>query len=309
MPTGSAGDYVTKPARLEGTGTALLEVDGQHVGEVLSIPETKLASKKWSGVQFARADLIRSALKLLDGGDVWVPGEHGKATVSLCKLCEIGQIGPDVRDVWDGFDRTDAVTAYPMLEGHETEQRKRLTARPDKYLAPLVKPRVGRRLKPVAQLWPKAGQLLIAERLRLNTARVVCVSTDTPVLSNVWWPVRSQNHSWDKALSVYLNSSIGLLALLATRNTTQGSWVKLKKADLEQLPVLDTRNLSPEQLKGLSDLFDEMVEAEFERLPGMARCPARKALDDGISRILGLPDLGKLRELIASEPVVSNRRL
>ena len=78
---------------------------------------------------------------------------------------------------------------------------------------------------------------------------------------------------------------------------------------MEEMPVLDTRNLSSEQLKGLSDLFDEMAEAEFERLPGMAHCPARKFLDDGISRILGLPDLSKLRDLLASEPVVSNRRL
>ena len=32
-------------------------------------------------------------------------------------------------------------------------------------------------------------------------------------------------------------------------------------------------------------------------------------VDDGISRILGLPNLTKLRDLLASEPVVSNRRL
>ena len=83
----------------------------------------------------------------------------------------------------------------------------------------------------------------------------------------------------------------------------------MKKADLEALPVLDTRRLSPAQLKALSDLFDEMGEAEFDRLPRMAYCPARRSLDKGISRILGLPDLGKLRELLASEPVVSNRRL
>ena len=83
----------------------------------------------------------------------------------------------------------------------------------------------------------------------------------------------------------------------------------MKKADLEELPVLDTRSLSPEQLKGLSDLFDELKEVEFERLPGMVDCPARQALDAGISRILGLPDLSKLRDLLASEPVVSNRRL
>lgn len=41
----------------------------------------------------------------------------------------------------------------------------------------------------------------------------------------------------------------------------------------------------------------------------MADCPARKALDDGLSEILDLPDLAVLRTLLASEPVVSNRRL
>ena len=44
------------PAKLEDTGAALLEVDGQHVGEFVSIPESKLVGRKWSGVQFARAD-------------------------------------------------------------------------------------------------------------------------------------------------------------------------------------------------------------------------------------------------------------
>ena len=83
----------------------------------------------------------------------------------------------------------------------------------------------------------------------------------------------------------------------------------MKKADLEELPVLDTRRLAPAQLQGLSDLFDEMAASDFQRLPGMQHCPARRSLDDGVSRILGLPDLSKLRDLLASEPVVSNRRL
>jgi hypothetical protein len=83
----------------------------------------------------------------------------------------------------------------------------------------------------------------------------------------------------------------------------------MKKADLEELPVLDVRQLLPAQLQKMSDLFDEMVEAEFERLPGMASCPSRCSLDDGITRILDLPDVSTLRRLLASEPVVSNRRL
>ena len=299
----------TTPANLEGTGAALLEVDGRHVGEMVSIPESKFAGKKWSGVQFARADVTRCAFSLLDDGVVWVPGEEDTANIALCRLDELGQIGPDRRDVWDGFARTNTVTAYPMVENHDTEFRKRLTAEPDKYLAPLAQPRRGRRLKPVAQLWQKAGRLLVAERLWLETTRVVAMKSETRVLSNVWWPVRVEGVSHEKALAVWLNSSLGLLTILAQRTSTRGGWVAMKKADLSELPVLDLREISTSRLQDLSDLFDQIAEAEFERLPGMAHCPVRRSLDDGISEILALPNLSKLRDLLASEPVVSNRRL
>ena len=130
-----------------------------------------------------------------------------------------------------------------------------------------------------------------------------------PVLSNVWWPVRNGDVRHDKALCNYFNSTIGILALMATRTTTRAGWVALKKADLQRLPVLDVRALTEDQLDALSELFDEISEMEFMRLPEMADDPARAALDDGMSRILNLPDLAPLRRLIATEPVVSNERL
>ena len=221
-----------RPARIEDQGTALLNVDGQHVGEMVSIPESEIAGKKWAGVQFARADVTRSALRLLNNSKVWIPGARTIADVPLCRLDEIGEIGPDVRDVRDGFEPTDSVTAYPMVESHNTDIRRRIAVAPDKWLAPLSEPRPGRPLKSIDQLWPKAGRLLLAERLRLNTARVVSMRVDQQVLSNVWWPVSIENHLWDKALAVWLNGSVGLLTLLATRNTTMGAWVRLKKSDL-----------------------------------------------------------------------------
>ena len=299
----------TQPARIEDTGTALLELDGEHVGEVFSIPETKLKGKQWVGVQFARADVVRSALRLLEDSEVWVPGEAGVGSIPMCRLDEIGEIGPDRRDLWDGFERTDAITAYPMVENHDTEKRRSLSVEPDKYLVPLSTPRSGRNLKPFDQLWPKAGRVLIAERLWLETVRVVAMRCEERVLSNVWWPIRIEGVEIEKALSVWMNSSLGFLTLLAQRTSTRGGWVALKKADLTDLPILDPRQLSVTQLERLSDLFDELADAEFERLPGMAECPARMALDEGISDILGLPDLGKLRVLLASEPVVCGRGL
>ena len=297
------------PARIEESGTALLEVDGRHVGEVFSVPESRHPGRKWSGVQFARSDVARSAIRLLENGEIWVPGQRGTAKISLCHLDEIGQVGPDRRRLVDGFDRTDSITAYPIVAGHDTEQRKTLVCSPDSYLSPLQHPRGGQRPGYGDHLWQQSSHLLVAERLRLDTTRVVAMRSDTAVLSNVWWPVRVENEYVEKALALWLNSSLGLLTILAQRTSTEGGWVAMKKADLEELPVLNPRQLSPSQLQTMSDLFDEMVKSEFERLPVMATCQSRCALDDGLSQILGLPDLGTLRALLASEPVVSNRRL
>ena len=203
----------------------------------------------------------------------------------MCRLEDIGLIGPDIRDVRDGFEPTDAVTAYPMVANHDTNKRRRLTTAPDRYLAPLVVPRPGRRLKPVDQLWTKSGRLLLGARFWLNTTRVVAMWSENHVLASMWWPIRIKDAELEKASALWFNSSLGLLTLLATRNTTRGGWVQLKKADLRQLPVLDPRQLSSAQLQALSDLFDELADAEFERLPGMADCPARTALDAGISEV------------------------
>ena len=299
----------TTPARLEDTGTALLKVDGQHVGEVVSLPESKLVGRQWTGVQFARADLLRSALRLLDDGQVWVPGEANTAPVPLCRVDALGQIGPDRRDVWDGFELTAATTAYPIVMNHDTQQRKRMVAPPDKYLAPLVTPRPGRRLKPLDQLWSKSGRLLVSERLWLQTTRITAMRSEVNVLSNVWWPVRAENEAIEKALAVWLNSSLGLLTVLGQRTSTRGGWVALKKADLQKLPVLDVRRLSPAQCQDLSRLFDQIAEAEFQHLPAMHHCPARSALDKALALILDLPNLTTLRHLLATEPTISNQRL
>lgn len=299
----------TTPASIDGTGTALLDIDGQHVGEMVSIEQATFEGKKWPGIQFARADLTRSATSLLDQGKVWVPGSDSGVDVPICSLKELGKVGPDRRDVWDGFERTDSVTAYPMVENHDTEQRKTMTTSPDKYLAPLTAARSGRPLKPIRLLWPLAGRVLVAERLRLDTARVIGMRSSEKVLSNVWWPVNLTESRFEKALTLWLNSSLGILITLAARTSTEGGWVSAKKADLEELPVLDARTLTRTQLDALSDLFDSMKEDEFQRLPNMASCSARAKLDEGISTILGLPDLTTLRKLLASEPVVSNKRL
>ena len=129
------------------------------------------------------------------------------------------------------------------------------------------------------------------------------------VLSNVWWPVRVNDEPIEKALTAWLNSSLGLLTMVAQRTSTEGSWVALKKTDLEKLPVLNVNRISPTQLQNLSYLFDKLTDADFQRLPALPHDPARQTLDDGLAQILNLPNLTTLRHLLATEPTISNQRL
>ena len=299
----------TAAAQVGGAGVGLLRVDGQPAGEMLSVPTPALAGSAWLGVQFARADLIRAASSLLNDGKVRVPGRRRRPVVPMRRVREIGRLGPDRRDLLDGFDPVDTVTAYEMVRGNDAKKRATLLTEPDAWLAPLTAPKPGRRLKRVDQLWPQAATLLIAERLWLNSARAVAMRVTRPVLSNVYWEFKVGNASHERALALWLNSTLGVLSLLATRTTTRGPWVALKKADLELMPVLDVGKLTRRQLNALDQLFDQIAEDEFLRLPEMADDPTRAVLDDGLSSILNLPNLEPLRRLLASEPVVSNQRL
>ena len=299
----------TTPAKLEETGTALLTVDNRHVGEVVSIPDSSYVGGQWTPVQFARADLTRSALQLIEEHQLWVPGGDGVVELPLCQLSDLAKIGPDVRRLDDGFDRTTSVTPYPMVQGHDTEERRSMSCRPNEYLSPLVKPRGGQRPGYGHHLWQLAGRLLISARMRLNTARVFAMYSEQRVLGRMWWPIKADDPTWEKLLALWFNSSIGILTQLMVRNTTQGSWIQVKKADLAKLPVLDLHALTEKELVALSDLFDVMAQDQFERLSDMADCPTRSRLDEGLSEILRLPDLVGLRRLLASEPVISNRRL
>ena len=298
-----------EPAAIESTGSALLSHGDSHVGEAVSVPMPRFAGGKWNGVQFSRVELLRTALALMESSEFQVPGADEVGSLPICKLAELASLGPDRRDILDGFEQTDIVTAYPMVVGNDTDHWMSLSNSPNRYLSPLATARPGRRLKNADSLRHKAGRLLIAERLWLNTTRVVAMRCQQPVLSNVWWETKLRDESWERTLALYLNSSLGIPSLLSQRTTTRGGWVANKKGDLGELTVFAPRSCSPQQLAALDQLFDEVAEMEFLRLPEMAECPARRALDDGLSDVLDLPDLSVLRTLLASEPVVSNRRL
>jgi hypothetical protein len=304
----------TEPHQTIEESSTPIVVGEKKVGEAVAIPWGKVKDRYlWLGpTAFAQPDLVVSATELMDGY-LQVPGESAKKRVALTTIGKLGILGPDARDIHDGFTFGETKTAYAAFLNHDAKTTTTITQEPNGYLTPLKKAKEGRPLRKIDHLWPLAGKLLLAERLWLNTQKLVCIRLDVPVLSNTWWTFsfnKTKNVSQkERALSLWLNSTLGMIMLLANREETRGAWVKFKKPVLAALPTLDLDSLSPEQLKQLSDAYDELAHRELQPFPEMATDTVRAAIDKAIAKALHLPDFSILRTLLAQEPVVCLKRL
>jgi hypothetical protein len=261
---------------------------------------------------FAQSDLIRAAYYLLQG-QLWLPGFGLQGPLPLAPLHNFGSLGPDGRDIHDGFRLSRAKTAYAAFWGTDTQTIQTLAQEPNAYLSPLHRAKKGRPLRRVEDLWPLAGKILLGARLWLFTRRLWAVRLERPVLSNVWWPLSLQekfdNELYEKAFSIWFNSTLNLLMLLALRQETRGAWVQFKKPILSNLPALDLSSLLEDQLNILSEAYDEVAGQPLLTFPEMDRDPARTRIDTAIAEALGLPDFSVLREILAREPVICLKRL
>jgi len=285
-----------------------LELGNRKVGEVFTSTLSSTAGELWCyTASFAQARLNR-VNELLQGG-VLLDLRSGKAiALALRPLGEIAELGLDRRDVHDAFEISRGKTAYPALWGHDSRVRNQLEAKPNQYLRPRSVAEPGRKLRSTERVFGACARLMVAERLRLNTMRVLCVRLDRPGIGNVWWPMRLKDGvrvvEAEKALALWFNCSLGLLIALGRRADTQGAWVDFKKPTLLTMPVLDVGSLTDDQLAALTAAYDELARKPLFSFSAMDDDPMRKAIDDGVAHALSLPDIAPIREALAAEPCV-----
>jgi hypothetical protein len=296
---------------LEKTQGALqIKIGEDKLGEAVSIRWRELRNGYlWIlPAAFAQSDLLRVAHSLMRG-KLLLPGSEYQYDLPFNKLSALGTLGPDRRDIHDGFDLSRARTAYPTFWGHDASSMFTMRQEPNGYLSPLAKAKPTRNLRKLTDLWPLAGRVLLAERLRLNTQRLVAVRVSERVLSNMWWtftPTFTRgSEQKEKILSLWFNSTLGILIYLANREETEGPWIDLKKPVLAELPVLNPSALLSNQARSLASTYDRLATQRLEPFPCMATDMVRAA----IAEALGLPDFSVLRTLLAQEPVVCLNRL
>ena len=297
-------------------------VVSQGYGTVQAWPAEKIAAGDWGAVQFLSPYLcakfadIKSRTLLFPSiplGEIADIGPAGQGIRGVflrfpsIPLGEIADIGPAGRRTSDAFIKS----KMPDEEGrialwhHNTKRTQSMSAKADTYL--IAKPRKEHLAE---SYWSQRSTFLLPHRLYLPTARVATVRLDTPALGSLWTPCRLHVTSDEKALCVYFNSSVGILAILGDRTNKKPTYPQFSLDDLRKLIVPDFAAISRDAAPVLAAVYDAHAEDTLLPLPQMDDCPVRRALDDAVIATLGLDKemVATIRRSLAIEPSVTGRR-
>lgn len=294
------------------TGTSPIVIGTRKVGEVILAPPTRIIRGNWAvEASFSQTDLCRTAF-FLSKSQLYVPGRGVIAKLPMTPLARLGRLGPDARDIHDAFDVVAGKTAYAAFWSHDTNVVMSMEQKPNAYLSPLANARPKRPLRDPHLMWSRSGRVLIAERLRLNTARMFAIRLNKPVLTNSWWTVRPfsspevTEEDVETVLTLWLNSTLGIFSIIASRVDTEGAWIKFKKPIWKEVAVLDPFALTRTQCTKLTKEYEALKVESLSRLPEIANDAIRAQIDKALMKALGVDvDLSILRELIAQEPVLT----
>ena len=229
---------------------------------------------------------------------------------SLGSIAEIGPAGQGVRGIFDDYKvpTADGMTA---IWDHKTDITQSMLAKADRFIA--AKEGEERNAK---CYWERRGKMFLPTRLFLPTVRVLSVRLNEPALGSAWVPCKPNKsdvadaETLEKALTAYLNSSIGVLALLGDRSNRKPTYPNISIDDMRKLLVPDFAVAGAPAAAALAAAYDDLCEKTLLPLPQMNADPVRVALDGAVCDALGIdPDrAAAIRRRIAAEPSVTGKR-
>ncbi len=270
-----------------------LEVLGEKVGEAYS---ARVKGQNLVMYQVMSDAELNRAIVMIREGQVYLPQLGLLGSIPVVPLSTyIELIGPDRSQIHNAFRSGDFKEGceYPALWGHKSDKIKTIEVRPNRCLTPLN--------EKGACLWRRGGRLLMAERVRLSTSRVVAVFSPKKVLSNVWWPLKVRSievggrkvsdREMERIIALWMNSFFGLLSYLSQVVVTEGPWLSMKKYNLRGIPTLDISSLSPDKLDDILSLYHEASMSERDPISYQIREVMRRSVsrvDRALLEVLGL---------------------
>ncbi len=270
--------------------------------------ETGCAGVREAGVAGAAAALAKGRLEL--------PRRDGDEALPVTGLGALGKRGLSHIDVsWHRdrapFDMAEIkageVPTWPTLWGHDAGKETRMIVEPDRQ--GVVRPGRDER---ATEVWQETVSRLHFNRdFQINSQPLAACMTPDPTMGGTAWPnFLCEDRRWEKALALWANTTLGLIAFWWVGSRQQQGRARLSISRLPELTVLDARTLSRKQLDLADSLFDEFAGRELLPANEAWHDETRQALDRAVLiEVLGLPEdileaLALLRRQWCAEPSV-----
>ncbi|MDE2855884.1 MAG: DUF559 domain-containing protein [Chloroflexota bacterium] len=286
------------PADALGVARDIAEDRTENIkGTVQRWPHARIAQGDWGGVQFLSPYLCEKFVELRED-----------EFFAFRELGDMADISPDGRGIRGMFKRSEVPDSKAMIAlwDHKTDFTQKMSAHHDTYI--ITKEGKARQAE---YLWAQRGTLLLAMRARLNTVRVVSVRLPERALGSAWVPckLKSLGATAERALCAYINSTIGLLAMLGDRSLRDLSYSQFSMNDLRRVIVPDFYALEASQVTALATAFDTLCNFTLLPLPQIMQDETRAALDRVVIDALDIaPEVvANIRRELSREPSITGK--
>ena len=329
----------TELARLRQSGAIqLLENEGnitqlrlgnESFGVVIDAPLPRSGPWPLGGIE--DGELAKAAHHLQDGKllQVGLP-DMLPITLPVTRLCNVAQRGPIDRDINEQTKANkprgpfklikppdSSVPTYPMLWAHASKRERQFMVEHDSEGH--IKPPSGgvsqaTIQEKAARIWRTATRLHYNRDLQFNSQSLIAALTERPCIGGRAWPsviFAAEEHEY--AFALWSNSTLGLMVHWWLANKSQSGRGSITVTSIPNIPTLDVRTLTQQQIDDVKSIFDDMRSRRFLPFDQIDEDPVRAELDRRLLvDVLGMPPslcepggtIDLLRRKLAKEPQI-----
>ncbi len=200
--------------------------------------------------------------------------------------------------------------SFPILKSKGAQGQTQIKAIPDEYWIPkksvvkeLFSPEHGH--PETEKMLQKSGHLLITAGQDISTARLTAVASEKKYVGNSWMPITNVTIEQAKALSVFLNSTVGRLQIMRS----PGKKLQFPGYSAKETANIRVPDLNESQIvEVLSDCWEQTKDMKVPQFRE-GECELRRLWDEAVAKALqwDVGQLEELRHLLHKEPFVRGK--
>ena len=267
-------------------------------------PTERLRAGDWTPVKFLSPFLVETT------ADWFSPG--GLGCVPLGDVADVGPAGQGTRGLFKRAPLSDTQGMAGLWYNNQENPKGGAPAKQTMAVAAdsALITKTGKDHS-AEGYWKQRGRLMLACKPRLTAAKTCSVLVNEPVLGSGWVPVKHRTlkdpADWEKSMCAYLNSTIGVAALIRVANPQIFGRPALPLDDgMRIIPVPD---LTAAQNTRLARVFEELANRPLRRFRDADNDPVRAVLDRTVCEVLGwdLEQVETARRALSREPSVTGQ--